>query len=193
MPLLAQSTNGVFRFFHANCIGSLSDANGATISYRYDAFGRTQTVTTPSGTTGYGYYGRLISVTDPDGAETRYTYDEHGNKASMISPNGPITEYGYDTLNRLISVETHTMTNDLLAAYTYTLNAKGQRTHVEEQPTGRTIEYDYDAADRLIAERISDPVLGPSHDQLSLRSGREPPDKERMYRRTAVRLHELFV
>jgi RHS repeat-associated protein len=141
---------------------SVTDANGATISYSYDEFGRTQTVATPSGTTGYGLdtYGRLTSVTAPDGAETRYTYDEHGNKASMIYPNGTITEYGYDTLNRLISVETRTMTNDLLAAYSYTLNAKGQRTHVEEQPIGRTIEYDYDAADRLSEERISDPVLG---------------------------------
>ena len=141
---------------------SVTDANGATISYSYDAFGRTQTVTTPSGTTGYGYdtYGRLTNVTDPDGAETRYTYDEHGNKANMIYPNGTITECGYDTLNRLISVETRTITNDLLAAYSYTLNAKGQRTHVEEQPIGRVIDYEYDAADRLIAEHISDPVLG---------------------------------
>jgi YD repeat-containing protein len=78
----------------------------------------------------------------------------------MMYPNGTITEYGYDTLNRLISVETRTMTNDLLAAYTYTLDAKGQRTHVEEQPIGRRIDYEYDAADRLIEEHISDPVLG---------------------------------
>jgi YD repeat-containing protein len=141
---------------------SVTDANGATISYTYDDFGRTQTVTTPSGTTNYGYdtYGRLTSVIDADGAETRYTYDEHGNKATMMYPNGTITEYGYDTLNRLISVETRTMTNDLLAAYTYTLDAKGQRTHVEEQPIGRRIDYEYDAADRLIEEHISDPVLG---------------------------------
>ncbi len=32
---------------------SVTDANGATISYTYDDFGRTQTVTTPSGTTNY--------------------------------------------------------------------------------------------------------------------------------------------
>ncbi len=44
--------------------------------------------------------------------------------------------------------------------YMYTLNAKGQRVHVEEQPTGRTMDYAYDAADRLVEEHITDPGLG---------------------------------
>ena len=144
---------------------SVTDVNGATISYSYDALGRKQRVTVPSGSTEYDYdeFGRLTSVTAPSGAETRYTYDEHGNKASMIYPNGTLTEYGYDHLNRLISVETRGISGDLLASYRYTLNAKGQRTHVEERvgtQLVRTIDYTYDAADRLIEEHIDDTVTG---------------------------------
>ncbi|MCP4377774.1 MAG: RHS repeat protein, partial [bacterium] len=138
---------------------------GATVSYTYDEFGRKQRVTAPSGSTEYNYdqYGRLTSVTDAVGNETHYTFDEHGNKASTIYPNGTLTEYGYDNLNRLISVETRNISGTALASYNYTLNSKGQRTHVEEGVGGqvhRSIDYEYDAADRLIEERISDPVLG---------------------------------
>jgi YD repeat-containing protein len=132
--------------------------------YTYDALGRKQSVTVPSGTTEYTYdhYGRLETVTSPDGTTT-YTYDTHGNKESVIYPNGITTTYGYDTLNRLTSVETRTITNDLLASYVYTLNAKGQRMRMEEGvggPTVRVIDYVYDAADGLIQENVSDPVLG---------------------------------
>ena len=143
-------------------LSSVTDPNGATVSYDYDELGRKQRVTSPSGSTDYDYdqYGRLTSITDAAGNETRYTYDAHSNKASTIYPNGTLTEYGYDTLNRLIAVETRTLSGTVLGSYSYTLNSKGQRTHVEEQPTGRVIDYAYDAADRLIEERISDPTLG---------------------------------
>ena len=144
---------------------SVTDANGATVSYGYDELGRKKSVTAPSGTTEYEYntFGQLTGVTAPDKSITRYTYDEFGNRASMISPNGITTTYRYDTLNRLIGVDTRNLTNALLASYAYTLNAKGQRTRVVEGaggPATRTIEYTYDAADRLIAEQITDPALG---------------------------------
>jgi YD repeat-containing protein len=71
--------------------------------------------------------GRLETVTAPDGVSvTRYTYDTHGNKASVIYPNGIITEYGYNNLNRLISVETRTLMSDIIASYAYT-TIMGQR------------------------------------------------------------------
>lgn len=73
-------------------------------------------------------------------------------QASVLSPNGIITEYGYDNLNCLISVETRTLMSDIIASYAYTLNAKGQRTKVEERvgtQLVRTIDYAYDEVDRL--------------------------------------------
>ena len=140
----------------------VTNPDGTTMAYTYDALGRKTSVTVPSGETTYDYdqFNRLISVKDPDGNETRYTYDSRGNKSSVIYPNGVITVYGYDNLNRLTYVEHRTLTGTILGPYTYTLNAKGQRTRVEEQPTGRSVEYTYDEGDRLIAERITDPVLG---------------------------------
>lgn len=116
------------------------DPDGTEISYGYDTLGRKTSVTVPSGTTTYTYdaYGRLDTVTDPDGVSvTHYTYDTHGNKESVSYPNGIITEYGYDNLNRLISVETRTLMSDIMASYVYTLNAKGQRTTVEERIGGQ--------------------------------------------------------
>ena len=81
----------------------------------------------------------------------------------MIYPNGLTTTYGYDNLNRLTSVETRNLLNEIVASYAYTLNSKGQRTHVEEGFGGavlRTIDYVYDDADRLTEEQIADTVLG---------------------------------
>ena len=145
-----------------NRLLSRTEPDGITVSYTYDQLGRRSSVTVPSCTTTYEYdnYGRLLFVREPDGGETRYTYDEHGNKASAVFPNGITTVYGYDKQNRLIAMEHQALSGTVLASYTVTLNAKGQRIHVEEQPTGRVIDYDYDAADRLIEERISDPALG---------------------------------
>jgi predicted RNA-binding protein (virulence factor B family) len=59
---------------------------------------------------------------------------------------GHLTIFGYDNLNRLTSVETRNLLNEIVASYAYTLNSKGQRTHVEEGFGGailRTIDYVY--------------------------------------------------
>jgi RHS repeat-associated protein len=56
-----------------------------------------------------------------------------------------------------------TLMSDIIASYAYTLNAKGQRTHVEERvgtQLVRTIDYTYDDADRLIEEQIDDVITG---------------------------------
>jgi RHS repeat-associated protein len=103
--------------------------SGKKIEYTYDLAGRrlTQTVgagTPEAATTGYGYdmAGNMISVTDPRGKIstftfdarhqrtsatdplgriTRWTYDYRGNKISETRPDGGVTHFAYDNRNRL--------------------------------------------------------------------------------------------
>ena len=46
----------------------------------------------------------MISVTDPTGATTRFTFDNAGNMLAQMDSAGNTTEYAYDSLNRLIKL-----------------------------------------------------------------------------------------
>jgi len=135
--------------------------DGTAITYTYDAQDNRTSVTVPSGTTTYTYdaLNRLETVTDPDGKVTTYTYDRVGNRASVMYPNGTVTEYTYDTLNRLTYLENRKSTGEVISSYTYTLGPAGNRTRVEEN-SGRVVNYTYDNLYRLTEEQITDPVLG---------------------------------
>jgi RHS repeat-associated protein len=104
--------------------------SGKRIEYTYDLAGRrlTQTVgagTAEAATTRYGYdlAGNMISVTDPRGKistftydarhnrktatdplgrTTRWEYDYRGNKISETRPDGGVTHFAYDNRNRLV-------------------------------------------------------------------------------------------
>ncbi len=60
----------------------------------------------PKGTTTYSYNGdeQLVSMTEPDGRVTSYTYDKAGNrKSQMVQDNRNTTEisYTYNSQKRL--------------------------------------------------------------------------------------------
>nr|NCS37402.1 RHS repeat-associated core domain-containing protein [Microcystis aeruginosa G11-01] len=65
---------------------------------------------------------------------------------------------GYDSLNRLLNLETKKGV-DTLTGLTYTLSPTGMRTSVTEQD-GRKVEYKYDSLYRLTEEKITDAVNG---------------------------------
>ena len=134
------------------------EPDGRSISYGYDAQGRRTSITVPSGTTQYGYDddGRLARVTDPDGETTSYTYDADENLEQVIYPNGTLTEYGYDSFNRVVSVENRSVTGSIISSHSYTLGPKGERLRVEEA-SGRRVDYSYDERGQLIEERITEP------------------------------------
>jgi len=62
---------------------------------------------------------------------TTYQYDPVGLLDTMTLPNGVISGYTYDALNRLTQIEQHTGVS-MLAAYTYDLDAIGNRQSVTE-------------------------------------------------------------
>jgi len=139
----------------------VENPDGTTISYTYDAVGNRTSVTVPSGITTFTYDGlkRLASASDPDGGVTTYTYDAVGNRISVVYPNGAVTQYTYDSLNRLLNLTNRKSDSTLISSYAYTLGPAGNRVRVVEN-TGREVDYTYDAIYRLVEEDITDPVLG---------------------------------
>ncbi len=60
-----------------------------------------------------------------------YGYGAFGQVVTATLPNGVTTSYGYDAAERQTSI-THTLSSQTLAAYTYTLDANGNRTRAVE-------------------------------------------------------------
>jgi RHS repeat-associated protein len=152
-----------------------------TLNYEYDATGRRArtSVGDPADpvhdfTYMYDGFSRLetVSVVERNDvvlstAElTTYEYDLVGNLTRMDHANGIITEYTYDSLNRL-DVMTHyapdatpqdLSDNDNIAQFDYVVRADGRRTGVTEtrwnagNPLVTTISWTYDNLGRLVQE-----------------------------------------
>ena len=109
---------------------SVTDGNGDTTAYTYDAAGNVTLCTNPDGTSvryDRDYSGNKLTVTDENGAQIRYTYTPLGleyetidvqtdlvmsrkeydaqSRLSRLSDfvNGAVTEYTYDTFDRILS------------------------------------------------------------------------------------------
>lgn len=113
--------------------------------------------------------GMLWKEINADETYTEYRYNNEGNLQSMSDPQGNITEYGYDTLNRLKTVaQTHLVPGDTITAYqydghgnlilitdaeghvtTYTYDDMGQAVSTNSPDTGTTT-YAYNEAGNLI-------------------------------------------
>ena len=80
------------------------------------------------GTTTYAYddASNLLSVTDPVGNVTKYTYDAENRRATMTLPTSGVTTYTYDLADNLIQTV---------------------------DPLGRIIQYGYDADNRETTEK----------------------------------------
>lgn len=142
-------------------LASVANPGGKTITYTYDAKGNRTTMSMPSGSVAYTYdlLDRLHTVTDPDGGLTEYTYDPAGNLRTIRLPNGITTTRTYNSLNRLVGLESRKSDGELVASYAYSLAPNGNRTRIEEG-SGRVVNYTYDALSRLIQEEINDPFTG---------------------------------
>lgn len=122
-----------------------SNANGASMTYTYDALNRLASVID----------NRLLAQ-GASSAQTSYSYDAVGNLAGSIYPNGLQTSYSYNNLNRLLQMGSQKDATQL-ATYTYTLGPAGNRLSVADL-SGRLANYGYDALYRLTSETIaSDP------------------------------------
>ncbi|NLD50253.1 MAG: hypothetical protein GX660_24205 [Clostridiaceae bacterium] len=138
-----------------------TNPDGTAISYAYDAAGNRTELVTPSGKTSYEFdeLNRLVKVIDPSSGNTVYKYDAAGNRSEVSYPNKTLTEYTYDSLNRLTGLVNKKSNGDVITSYTYTLAPNGLRLKVTEN-NGRSVDYTYDSTYKLLKESINDAISG---------------------------------
>ena len=146
-----------------------------TIHYAFNDLGQqTDTWTSTSGAadsaaasttwTHYDYdqLGRLLDVIarringQSVSLQTDYAYAATGQLTHQTSANATTSDWSFDASGRLVQLA-HKSSTETLATFRYTLNAVGQRTHVEESGPAvfggsRSVDYDYDAINRLTQE-----------------------------------------
>jgi RHS repeat-associated protein len=159
-----------------------TNADGLTVSYTYDAFGRQVQTTWPDqtsaatthglagvltqtdrmgSTTTYAYdsLGRLASVTAPAAAlgapqaVTAYAYDSIGRRASVTDPLGRVTSFAYDQEGRTTTV---IYPGNATEATTY---AAGGLVQSRTDRSGVTSTATYDAMGRVLTQSAGGAVV----------------------------------
>ncbi len=118
-------------------------------SFSYDSLGNLVSIVDPLGNETRNIYDprdRLIETIDPDGGSTKFGYDLDDNLNSVTDPVDNETTFVYDYRNRLIS-ETDPLGNTVQYEYDAVDNLIART-----DGNGRRTEFYYDEIDRLIGE-----------------------------------------
>jgi len=127
---------------HSNVLTiASSNANGASMTYSYDALNRLATVVD----------NRLLAQ-GINPATTTYSYDAVSNLLNYTLPNGVVTTNTFDSLNRLATIGSSK--TGALSSFTYTRFPAGNVQSVAELG-GRSVTYGYDNVYRLTSEAIT--------------------------------------
>ncbi len=121
-------------------------SDGSQVDFTYDARGNMTSMTDSTGTTTWTYDGddRLTQVEYPGGQTLAYTFDAQGRRASVEDQAGFVTNYSYDTADRLTSLTDGT--GGTIVTYTY--NSLGQLTN-RTNGNGSSTSYTYDLGGQL--------------------------------------------
>jgi len=103
-----------------------------------------QTRVTPVVDRDFDALGRLEKLTDQEGAETVFTYDNRGNVETVTDPQGKVTTMTYDELGRL---ETTTDRNGDVSIVNYT--ESGQIDNVDYPGESEDVDFTYDLRDQV--------------------------------------------
>jgi RHS repeat-associated protein len=95
----------------------------------------------------YDKYGRLKSLSDPDGNETTYSYDIAGRLAESVLPNAVRKVMEYDQASNLLSMA-YIKGRDELERFDYTYDAVGNRVAMSEDDG--VSHYSYDSKYQLV-------------------------------------------
>ena len=115
---------------------TIVDTNGVTTTLTYDA---RQRLTSSAVTTGSG------TLT------TSYTIDPTGELSKVTLPDSSFLSYGYDTAHRVTSV-TDTLGNNLQ----YTLDALGDKTHINTYDSTSTLQRQHSATFDALGRMLTD-------------------------------------
>lgn len=157
----ARGTTRIDRDLVTRRITRVTEPDGRYVRYEYDLAGNRTMLAhaelpgAAESRTTYQYDAgnRLVRVDGPD-YTTSYGYDAVGNLTSSHKTNNSHGFFTYDARDRVVRVD-HRLGAPSIASMDYTLDAAGNRRAVRFLD-GSRVEYDYDAAHRLTAERYFD-------------------------------------
>ena len=174
----------------ADRLTNVSYGGTRSLSFSYDAGGRRSQMVDQDGfATNYSYdsVGRLKQITDKDAKSiVSYSYNTLGQLSREDNGNGTYTTYSYDDAGQALSIVNYKPDNSINSRYDYTYNQLGQRTSLTTLegktsygydltgqltsvalPSGRSIEYKYDAAGNRITVKDSGATTNYSTNNLN--------------------------
>lgn len=149
------------------------------VATAYDSMGqKTLEVEQNKKGTAYSYlFGRLQTLTNPDGVGLVHAYDHLGRLSKLKSTDGTIDyQYTYDLNDNLLLVED--LIHDTVTKRSY--DAYNRQIY-EKQATEFEITYNYDAADRLKEVSFQGNVINYEYNPLSLVSVKRYQNKQLLY------------
>jgi RHS repeat-associated protein len=116
------------------------------VSTTYDAVATTGSYNDAAHRLAYEYdtLGQTLRTLDPDGGESATTYDLLGNVSTVTNARGKTTVYGYDALDRLVSVNLPDTSNDVVVTY----DPVTREVDRETRDGYYWLDHDYDALGR---------------------------------------------
>ena len=127
---------------------AVTDTDGKTTSYRYNALGRLTRVEGPGGAPArrfvYNDRNELVLETHPEAGTVTFTYDPAGNLRTRTDPQFGTTTFRYDRNRRLVSVDRPGSVHDTTIAW----DASDNRTRVANGHVDSQLHYD--AVNRLL-------------------------------------------
>ncbi|GAB3248526.1 hypothetical protein GCM10027456_20790 [Kineosporia babensis] len=161
----------------------VTDAAGNATTTAYDAVGNALTRTNPLGqveTSTYDGLNRPLSWTDALGNTENYTYNSGGDLAATVDRKGQTTTQTYDVLGRSLMTGYKATTSGGTTTYESTSSKTwdaGDRLTKLVDSVGGTIDYTYDALDRLSSEAGSVGTVGYTYDLADRRTGMTAPNQ----------------
>jgi RHS repeat-associated protein len=126
--------------------------------YRYDEKGRRISIATTDGTDLVYYDGedRIVRMVEPDGAETRFTYDTAARVRQVTGPTDQTTNYEYNANGLTQSVDVRASSGETIDSIHYEYDEAG-RTVSTRGDSGGPIRLEWDLRGALV--RMSAPGL----------------------------------
>ena len=190
---------------NGNCVEML-DGQGVT-KYFYDALNRLANITHPFlGSVGYSYdpQGQLNAIQYPNGSVVRYVYDSSSRLSYIIGsqgvvqyfyhsgsntlsriilPTGSTTDFTCDPSKRVTSVVHKRSNGQLIQAFYYDYDFKGNITkQTSEDPSRRKVtSYIYDKIDRVVAVESASKFEKFSYDAFGNRMSKQTGEGTVLY------------
>jgi RHS repeat-associated protein len=169
-----------YTYFADNLINTITDQLGRVTTYNFDVNANPTSVTRLSGTSNAvttsivydSLFSRPITVKDPLGNTTSYTYDALGDATAITDPSGHQTNFAYNGLG-LVTSMTDAMQDTTQFAYnsadligitdpllntTSMFHDAAGRLAQRTDPLGHTTKYQYNNLNQLT--QITDPLQG---------------------------------